>query len=98
MLFHQAVFIQVCFSLDKSSTYEREIRALLKFGRELQCDKMIILSNEMEKTETAKWFGITGEIRHVPISKWRRGGSFLIISFKGIPMHKPGLWELLGIL
>jgi predicted AAA+ superfamily ATPase len=64
------LLIQVCFSLDKSSTYEREIRALLKCGRDLKCDKMIILSDDVEKTETARWFGITGEIRHVPISKW----------------------------
>jgi hypothetical protein len=64
------LLIQVCFSLDKSSTYEREIRALLKCGKALQCDKMIILSDDVEKTETARWFGITGEIRHVPISKW----------------------------
>ena len=62
--------IQVCFNVDNPKTHEREIRSLLKCGKDLQCSNLIILSGRDEKTEDAKWFGVSGTIRYVPISKW----------------------------
>lgn len=62
--------IQVCQTVDQPKTREREIRALLKAGQELNCANRILLTEDLEKTETAEWFGIQGEIRYVPLWKW----------------------------
>jgi predicted AAA+ superfamily ATPase len=62
--------IQVCADLQDERTRSREIRALLKASRELQCDNLLILSEQEEKTEVAEWFGMKGSIRYVPLWKW----------------------------
>jgi len=43
--------IQVCWNIDKPTTKEREIRALVTAGEELKCKKLLILteSNREQK-------------------------------------------------
>ncbi|PIN85600.1 MAG: AAA family ATPase [Candidatus Diapherotrites archaeon CG11_big_fil_rev_8_21_14_0_20_37_9] len=65
-----AELIQVCYSLENSKTQEREIRALLKAGKELKCKNLTILNAELEKTENKEWFGIKGKIKFTPLWKW----------------------------
>lgn len=62
--------IQVCYNLDDIKTREREIRALLKAGKELKCKKLIVVTENYESEENAEWFGIKGKIRFIPLWKW----------------------------
>jgi predicted AAA+ superfamily ATPase len=62
--------IQVCADLHEEKTRSREIRALLKAGRELNCDTLLLLSEKEEGREEAEWFGMRGEIRFIPLWKW----------------------------
>jgi predicted AAA+ superfamily ATPase len=62
--------IQACYSLENEKTHSREIRALLKGGKELGCDKMTILNLREEKEETHEWFGNKSTITYKPLSKW----------------------------
>jgi predicted AAA+ superfamily ATPase len=62
--------IQVCYSLTEPKVKEREIRSLLKAGVELQCNRLIVVTNDYEKIEQHSWFGNTGEIEFIPLWKW----------------------------
>ncbi len=65
--------IQVCCNVQNTETKKREIRALLKAGRELKCDNLTLITedrDEEEGEEEAEWFGIKGRIKYVPLWKW----------------------------
>ena len=62
--------IQVCYSLSEPKVKEREIRALLKAGAELECQKLIIITNDLDLIEKHRWFGNAGEIEFIPLWKW----------------------------
>lgn len=62
--------IQACFSLENKKTIDREVRALLKAGKELGCTKLTILTMREEKEEIHEWFGLKGAIKYKPIGKW----------------------------
>jgi predicted AAA+ superfamily ATPase len=66
--------IQACYSLENEKTRSREIRALLKAGKELGCDKMTILNLREEKEETHEWFGTKSTITYKSLSKWLLAG------------------------
>lgn len=62
--------IQVCYDVSDANTKQREVRALLKAGKELKCKKMVIITESHEATENAEWFGIKGKITFIPLWKW----------------------------
>ena len=62
--------IQACYSLEREKTRNREIRALLKAGKEFGCKKLTILTLREDKEEMHEWFGIKGVITYKPIAKW----------------------------
>jgi predicted AAA+ superfamily ATPase len=62
--------IQVCYSFFEPKVKEREIRGLLKASAELACNKLIVITNDVEAIETHAWFGNTGEIEFIPLWKW----------------------------
>jgi hypothetical protein len=62
--------IQVCTDATGTSTRQREVRALIKAGNELNCNNLIVLTENEERTETSEWFGIQGTIRFLPLWKW----------------------------
>jgi predicted AAA+ superfamily ATPase len=62
--------IQAGYLLEKPKTREREIRALLKAGKELNCNKLTILTLREEGQESHEWFGIKSTINYTPLSKW----------------------------
>ncbi len=62
--------IQVCWSSDKSRTREREIRALLKSSKELNCKNLLVITYDEESHEKFNWYGFEGEIEFVPAWKW----------------------------
>ena len=58
--------IQVCHNLSENETKEREIKGLIKAGKELKCKELVIISRDKEgeeKTDGKK-------IKFVPLWKW----------------------------
>lgn len=62
--------IQVCYDLGDTKTREREIRALLRAGKELKCKNLAIITEDYEAEEDAEWYGIKGKIHFIPLWKW----------------------------
>jgi hypothetical protein len=62
--------IQVCADAQDPDTRQREMRALVKAGDRLTCDRLLILTREEEGEEEVEWFGMKGTIRLVPLWKW----------------------------
>ncbi len=62
--------IQVCFNIKNIQTKKREIRALLKAGRELKCKNLLVITEDYEGEEHSEWFGIKGKIKFIPLWKW----------------------------
>ncbi len=62
--------IQACYSLVREKTGNREIRALLRAGKELACNKLTVLTLREDKEVTHEWFGIKGVITYKPVAKW----------------------------
>jgi predicted AAA+ superfamily ATPase len=62
--------IQVCFDITKLETKNREIRALIKAGKELKCNNLLIITEDTEKEEKVEWFGDKANIRFIPLWKW----------------------------
>ena len=68
--------IQVCTDLTEEKTRRREVNALLLAGRDLRCERRIILTLDDERTTTEEWFGIQGEIQYIPLWKWLQRPGF----------------------
>jgi len=62
--------IQVCYDIKNIKTREREIRALLKAGKELKCKNLLVITEDYEAEEQATWYGIKGKVRYMPLWKW----------------------------
>lgn len=61
--------IQVCWDVGGYGTKEREVRALLKAGRELKCSNLLVITEDYEAEERVKGKKIT----YKPIGKWLLG-------------------------
>lgn len=62
--------IQVSANMSEGSTRDREIRALLKGSRDLNCNNLTVVTDDYESEESLDWFGIRKRVRFVPILKW----------------------------
>ena len=62
--------IQVCYDIDDIKTREREIKALIKAGKEFNCTNLIIITANYEAEEHVTWFGNNGKIQFIPLTKW----------------------------
>ena len=62
--------IQVCCNLDNADTKNREIRALLKAGKDLKCKNLLMINSNKEGEEEIEWFGIKSKIKFIPLWKW----------------------------
>jgi predicted AAA+ superfamily ATPase len=62
--------IQICADATGSRTRQREVRALIKAGNELDCTNLVVLTENEEREEIAEWFGVQGTIRFLPLWKW----------------------------
>lgn len=62
--------IQVCWNLENQETKERELRGILRASKELDCKKLIIITEDYEETKKEDWFGITETIQYIPAWKW----------------------------
>ena len=62
--------IQVCWNMDNPKTMDRELRALVKAGKELGCDTLQVITERMEGKEVHEWSGMKARIEFIPIWKW----------------------------
>ncbi len=62
--------IQVCHEIDNIKTKEREVRALLKAGKELKCNNLLVITEDMEEEKQEEWFGIKRKVKYLPLWKW----------------------------
>lgn len=62
--------IQVCSDMTDIKTKEREIRSLVKAGKELRCKNLLVITDDYEDEEKASWFGIKAKIKFIPLWKW----------------------------
>ena len=62
--------IQVCFNVKDLDTRNREIRALIKAGKELKCNNLLIITEDIESKEKVEWFGDKATIKYIPLWKW----------------------------
>lgn len=62
--------IQVCFNIKNPETKNREIRALIKAGKELKCNNLLIITEDKESKENVEWFGDKAVIKFIPLWKW----------------------------
>ncbi len=62
--------IQVCADIGSAEVNKREARALLKASKELKCDRLTIITIDIEKTEKHSWFGLKANIEYIPFEKW----------------------------
>lgn len=61
--------IQVCWSINEYKTKEREIKALLKAGKELKCKTLLIITGDKEGEEKIK----EKTIKYIPLWRWLLG-------------------------
>lgn len=68
--------IQVAYSIENPKTLEREIRSLLKAGKELKCTNLTVLNSTMNGEKEYSWFGTTGTVKFKRLDEWliERGG------------------------
>ena len=62
--------IQVCWDTSNIKTREREVRALLKASKKLNCTQLMVISYDEEAREKFNWFGLSGEVEFIPARKW----------------------------
>ncbi|HLC72424.1 MAG TPA: DUF4143 domain-containing protein, partial [Candidatus Nanoarchaeia archaeon] len=62
--------IQVCYNLNNIDTKSREVRVLLKAGKELKCDNLLVINQEYTGEEDVEWFGIKRKVKFIPLWKW----------------------------
>lgn len=62
--------IQVCFNIKSLETKNREIRALIKASKELKCNNLLIITEDLKKEKKIKWFDAKATIKFIPLWKW----------------------------
>ncbi|MBI2584188.1 MAG: ATP-binding protein [Candidatus Aenigmarchaeota archaeon] len=62
--------IQVCCDVSDIKTRNREVRALVKAGKELKCRNLVIITEDYEAQKQVKWFGIKAKVKFMPLWKW----------------------------
>jgi len=67
---HVDQLIQVCYNLKNVETKNREIRALIKAGKELHCKNLLMITENKEGKEKIEWFGDKASIQFMPLWKW----------------------------
>lgn len=65
-----SALIQVCVDAGDPETRQREMKGLLKAGRDLHCDRLILLTGDEDGEEEFSWFGMNGVIQLVSLWKW----------------------------
>jgi len=64
------MLIQVCASIPNKKVLDREIRALLKAKKELNCETLIILTGTESGTMEYTRHEYSGVVQKIPLWKW----------------------------
>jgi hypothetical protein len=67
---HISRLIQVCSDISNPQTMKREMRALVKASKELNCNELLLLNDRVDRIETFKWQDAERQIRLMPLWQW----------------------------
>lgn len=67
--------IQVCQDMIRPETRRREIRALLKAGKTLACDQLLVLTADADGEEEVEWYATRRKVRLLPLRRWLLEGA-----------------------
>ena len=62
--------LQVCKDISEEETRQREIRSLLKAGKELNCKNLFIITEDYENEEEVQWLDLKAKVKFIPLWKW----------------------------
>lgn len=62
--------IQVCWDVSDQQTRKRETQNQLKASAELDCNDLLVISEEYESNDKASWMSIERQIRFVSLWRW----------------------------
>ncbi|UCH95377.1 MAG: ATP-binding protein [Candidatus Aminicenantes bacterium] len=62
--------VQVSYNITDEKTKSRETRALVYASKELNCTKLMVITDDYEGEETVEWYGIKRKIRFIPLWRW----------------------------
>jgi uncharacterized protein len=62
--------IQVCYQIEDFNTRERELKSLIKAGKELKCNNLLVITWDYEAEEETAWIGTKRKITFLPLWKW----------------------------
>ena len=57
--------LQVCKEIDDEETKQREVRALLKASKELNCKNLCIITEDYENEEEVRWLDL--KVKFAPL-------------------------------
>ncbi|MEA3494718.1 MAG: ATP-binding protein [Bacteroidota bacterium] len=66
--------VQVSFDIENQDTLKRELRALITASKELNCDKLILITRSEDRKVEDEWFGTKATITMMPLWKWLISG------------------------
>ena len=62
--------LQVCKEINDVETRQREVRALLKASKELNCKNLSIITEDYENEEEVQWLDLKAKVKFIPLWKW----------------------------
>lgn len=68
-----SALLQVCAEPSPGKTHDREVRALVKAGKDLDCSSFTVLTRDVEGDESVEWFRQKATVHYVPLWKWLKG-------------------------
>jgi uncharacterized protein len=64
--------IQVCYDINDIKRCENEEKSLIKASQEMDCDSLLVITEDYEGEKEMSWFGTKRKIRYLPLSKYLR--------------------------
>jgi hypothetical protein len=68
--------IQVCYDISDVKTKERETRSLINASKVLNCQNLLVITENYAAEELVSWFGIERNIKFIPLYKWLLSDTF----------------------
>jgi hypothetical protein len=67
---HFVSLIQVCIDPSSPKAQLREPRALIKASKELRCNNLVMITDNLNFTQDHEWYGDSRTIRYISMEQW----------------------------
>ena len=67
---HFVTLIQVCIDPSSPKALLREPRALIKASKELRCNNLVMITDNLNFTQDHEWYGDSRTIRYISMEQW----------------------------